>query len=229
MVHFVVDPYSVTMTTHLAGTRTRFLPFNQGHDLGAGNPPNPAGHRTAYLWKRVWSRDAWMDILGRFIHVEKASKGSKKRPTVIFPRFHQWDAVRRLEADAKATGAGRNYLVPHSAGSGKSNSIAWLAHRFSSLHNQADEKVFDKVVVITDRVILDRQLQDTISQFEHAIGVVKSIDKDAGQLTEALAGEQARIIVTTLQKFPFVFNHVLSLPERTYAVIVDEAHSSQVS
>ena len=227
VVHFAVDPYSASMTTHLAGKQTRFLPFNQGHDLGAGNPPHPDGHRTAYLWERVWSRDAWMDILGRFIHVEKASKGSKKRPTVIFPRFHQWDAVRRLEADAKTSGAGRNYLVQHSAGSGKSNSIAWLAHRFSSLHNQADEKVFDKVVVITDRVILDRQLQDTISQFEHAIGVVQSIDKDAGQLAEALKGEQARIIVTTLQKFPFVFDHVLSLPERTYAVIVDEAHSSQ--
>ena len=158
MVHFAVDPYSVAMTTHLAGKRTRFLPFNQGHDLGAGNPPNPDGHRTSYLWERVWSRDAWMDILGRFIHVEKRSKGSKKRPTVIFPRFHQWDAVRRLEADARATGAGRNYLVQHSAGSGKSNSIAWLAHRFSSLHDEADHKVFDKVVVITDRIILDRQL-----------------------------------------------------------------------
>ena len=227
MVHFAVDPYSVAMTTHLAGKGTRFLPFNQGHDLGAGNPPNPDGHRTAYLWERVWTRDAWMDILGRFIHVEKPSKGSKARPTVIFPRSHQWDAVRRLEADARVAGAGHNYLVQHSAGSGKSNSIAWLAHRFSSLHNQADQKVFDKVVVITDRIILDRQLQDTISQFEHAIGVVQSIDKDAGQLAEALKGEQARIIVTTLQKFPFVFDHVLSLPERTYAVIVDEAHSSQ--
>ena len=227
MVHFAVDPYSVAMTTHLAGKRTRFLPFNQGHDLGAGNPPIPDGHRTTYLWERVWSRDAWMDILGRFIHVEKPSKGSKARPTVIFPRFHQWDTVCRLEADAKVAGAGRNYLVQHSAGSGKSNSIAWLAHRFSSLHDQADQKVFDKVVVITDRIILDRQLQNTINQFEHAIGVVQSIDKDAGQLAEALKGEQARIIVTTLQKFPFVFNHVLSLPERTYAVIVDEAHSSQ--
>ena len=227
MVHFAVDPDSVAMTTHLAGKQTRFLPFNQGHDLGAGNPPNPDGYRIGYLWERVWSRDAWLDILGRFIHVEKPSKGSKARPTVIFPRFHQWDSVRRLEADAKVAGAGRNYLVQHSAGSGKSNSIAWLAHRFSSLHSQADEKVFDKVVVITDRIILDRQLQDTISQFEHAIGVVESIDKDAGQLAEALVGEQARIIVTTLQKFPFVFNHVVSLPERTYAVIVDEAHSSQ--
>ena len=227
MVHFAVDPYSVSMTTHLAGKHTRFLPFNQGHALGAGNPPNPDGHRTAYLWERVWSRDSWMDILGRFIHVEKPSKGSKARPTVIFPRFHQWDAVRRLEADAKATGAGRNYLVQHSAGSGKSNSIAWLAHRFSSLHDKTDQKVFDKVVVITDRIILDRQLQDTISQFEHAIGVVQRIDKSSSQLAEALVGEQARIIVTTLQKFPFLFDKISSLPDRTYAVIVDEAHSSQ--
>ena len=227
MVHFAVDPSSVMMTTHLAGKQTRFLPFNQGYDLGAGNPPNPDGHRTAYLWERVWSRDAWMDILGRFIHVEKPSKGSKARPKVIFPRFHQWDAVRRLEADAKATGAGRNYLVQHSAGSGKSNSIAWLAHRFSSLHSEADKKVFDKVVVITDRIILDRQLQDTISQFEHAIGVVQRIDKSSSQLAEALVGEQARIIVTTLQKFPFLFDKITSLPERAYAVIVDEAHSSQ--
>ena len=227
MVHFAVDPYSVSMTTHLVGKHTRFLPFNQGHALGAGNPPNPDGHRTAYLWEQVWSRDTWMDILGRFIHVEKPSKGSKARPTVIFPRFHQWDAVRRLEADAKATGAGRNYLVQHSAGSGKSNSIAWLAHRFSSLHNATDQKVFDKVVVITDRVILDRQLQDTISQFEHAIGVVQRIDKSSSQLAEALVGEQARIIVTTLQKFPFLFDKISSLPDRTYAVIVDEAHSSQ--
>ena len=227
MVHFAVDPSSVSMTTHLAGKQTRFLPFNQGHHLGAGNPPNPDGHRTAYLWERVWSRDAWMDILGRFIHVEKASKGSKKRPTVIFPRFHQWDAVRRLEADAKARGAGENYLVQHSAGSGKSNSIAWLAHRFSSLHDAADRKVFDKVVVISDRRILDSQLQNTISQFEHAIGVVQRIDKDSNQLAEALVGEQARIIVTTLQKFPFLIEKIESLPERTYAVIVDEAHSSQ--
>ena len=227
MVHFAVDPYSVSMTTHLVGKHTRFLPFNQGHALGAGNPPNPDGHRTAYLWERVWSRDSWMDILGRFIHVEKPSKGSKARPTVIFPRFHQWDAVRRLETDAKATGAGRNYLVQHSAGSGKSNSIAWLSHRFSSLHDAEDNKVFDKVVVITDRVILDRQLQDTISQFEHAIGVVQRIDKSSTQLAEALVGEQARIIVTTLQKFPFLFDKITSLPERNYAVIVDEAHSSQ--
>ncbi len=227
MVHFAVDPASAAMTTRLAGTRTRFLPFNRGHNLGAGNPPNPDGHRTAYLWEQVWSRDAWMDILRRFIHVEKPSRGSSARPEVIFPRFHQWDAVRRLEADAKERGAGHSYLVQHSAGSGKSNSIAWLAHRLSSLHTDDSAQVFNKVVVITDRVVLDRQLQDTISQFEHALGVVERIDENSAQLAAALAGEQARIIVTTLQKFPFVFDKIESLPERNYAVIVDEAHSSQ--
>jgi type I restriction enzyme R subunit len=190
MVHFAVDPSSVSMTTRLAGTRTRFLPFNRGCDLGAGNPANPDGHRSAYLWEQVWNRDAWMDILGRFIHVQKPSKGSRARPEAIFPRFHQWDAVRRLEADAKKCGAGRSYLVQHSAGSGKSNSIAWLAHRLSSLHANDDTKVFDKVVVITDRVILDRQLQDTIGQFEHAIGVVQRIDESSAQLAQALVGEQ---------------------------------------
>ena len=227
MVHFAVDPSSVAMTTRLAGRQTRFLPFNRGHDLGAGNPPTPGGHSSAYLWEQVWSRDAWMDILGRFIHVEKPSAGSRARPEVIFPRFHQWDAVRRLEADAKQRGAGCSYLVQHSAGSGKSNSIAWLAYRLSSLHTDDDVKVFDKVVVITDLRILDRQLQDTIGQFEHVLGVVQRIDEDSKQLAAALAGEQARIIVTTLQKFPFIFGEIGSLPERSYAVIVDEAHSSQ--
>ena len=227
MVHFAVDPFLVAMTTHLVGEQTRFLPFNRGHGLGAGNPPNPGGHGTAYLWEGVWSRDAWLDVLGRFVHVEKPSRGSRARPKVIFPRFHQWDAVRRLEADARVRGAGRNYLVQHSAGSGKSNSIAWLAHRLSSLHTTDDRKVFDKVVVISDRRVLDDQLQDTIGQFEHAVGVVEKIDEDSSQLAAALVGERARIIVTTLQKFPFLVGKVGSLPDRTYAVIVDEAHSSQ--
>ena len=227
MVHFAVDPSSVAMTTRLAGASTRFLPFNRGHELGKGNPSNPDGHRTAYLWEQVWCRDAWLDILGRFVHVDKPSKGSKARPEVIFPRFHQWDAVRRLETDARQHGPGSSYLVQHSAGSGKSNSIAWLAHRLSSLHTTNDTRVFDKVVVITDRVVLDRQLQDTISQFEHAVGVVQRIDESSAQLAEALAGAQARIIVTTLQKFPYVFDKIDALPERSYAVIVDEAHSSQ--
>jgi type I restriction enzyme R subunit len=231
LVHFAVDPDRVAMTTKLAGPPTRFLPFNLGHDGGAGNPPNPNSHRSAYLWERVWTRDAWMDILARFIHVERPTQGSpaarRAAETVIFPRFHQWDAVLALEADAKAHGPGSNYLIEHSAGSGKSNTIAWTAHRLSSLHDATDTKVFDKIVVITDRVILDQQLQETIYQFEHTRGVVQKIEKDSTQLAEALEGEQARIIVTTLQKFPFVLEKIGALPKRRYAVIVDEAHSSQ--
>jgi type I restriction enzyme R subunit len=227
VVHFAVDTERVAMTTRLAGKATRFLPFNRGCDLGAGNPPNPGGHRTSYLWERVWQRDAWLDLLQRFVHVEPAPKGSRKAPTVIFPRFHQWDAVLALTAEAREHGPGRDYLVQHSAGSGKSNTIAWLAHRLSSLHDDADRKVFDKVVVITDRRVLDKQLQDTVYQFEHAHGVVVRIDQNSQQLAEALQGEQARIVITTLQKFPFVTEKIEALPNRTYAVIVDEAHSSQ--
>ena len=227
VVHFAVDTERVAMTTRLAGKATRFLPFDRGQALGAGNPANPDGHRTSYLWERVWPRHAWLDLLNRFVHVEPAAKGSKAPASVIFPRFHQWDAVLALTADARANGAGHDYLVQHSAGSGKSNTIAWTAHRLSSLHNEADEKVFDKVVVITDRRVLDKQLQDTIYQFEHAHGVVVRIDQNSQQLADALAGEQARIIITTLQKFPFVTEKIESLPNRTYAVIVDEAHSSQ--
>ena len=177
------------MTTRLAGRSTRFLPFNRGHQRRAGNPPNPDGHRTAYLsGEQIWARDNWLDLFARFIHVEKPSKGSKAPGTVIFPRFHQWDAVRSMEAAAKAEGAGQKYLVQHSAGSGKSNTIAWLAHRLSNLHDEGDQKVFDKVIVITDRVVLDRQLQDTIYQFEHAHGVVERIEDNSQQLADALAG-----------------------------------------
>jgi type I restriction enzyme, R subunit len=231
VVHFAVDPDRVSMTTKLAGEQTRFMPFNLGHNYGAGNPPNPHGHRTSYLWERVWIRDAWMDLLARFIHVERPDKGSsaakKAAEVIIFPRFHQWDAVLALVADTKTHGAGKNYLVQHSAGSGKSNTIAWTAHRLSNLHDATDTKVFDKVIVITDRRILDRQLQDTIYQFEHTRGVVVKIDKNSDQLAEALKGEQARIIITTLQKFPFVLKKIEDLPSRHYAVIIDEAHSSQ--
>jgi type I restriction enzyme R subunit len=232
LVHFAADPENVEMTTRLAGAQTRFLPFNRGNAGGRGNPPDPSGHRTRYLWEEVWSRDAWLDILGRFIHVEPAAEGSTtaaklRHGTAIFPRYHQWDAVRRLEAAARNEGSGHAYLVQHSAGSGKSNTIAWLAHRLMSLHGADDAPVFDKVVVISDRVILDRQLQETIYQFEHATGVVARIDQDSAQLAEALAGERSRIVITTLQKFSFVLDKVAGLGQRRYAVIVDEAHSSQ--
>ena len=227
VVHFAVDTEKVAMTTQLAGKATRFLPFDRGHDMGAGNPPNPDGHRTSYLWERVWQRDAWLDLLQRFVHVEPAPMGSRAQKNVVFPRFHQWDAVLALTGDARTQGAGTDYLVQHSAGSGKSNTIAWLAHRLSSLHDADDTKVFDKVVVITDRRVLDKQLQETIYQFDHTRGVVVRIDQDSQQLAEALAGEQARIVITTLQKFPFVTEKIGELPRRRYAVIVDEAHSSQ--
>ncbi len=226
VVHFAVDPQRVAMTTRLAGDETRFLPFNRGSGGGAGNPANKSGHATSYLWEQVWHRDAWLDVLGRFVHVDKPAKGSKKSGLVVFPRYQQWDAVIRLEAAARDEGAGHSYLTQHSAGSGKSNTIAWLAHRLSTLH-AGDTKVFDKVVVITDRLVLDRQLQETIYQFEHAHGVVQRIDQSSQQLADALSGEQARVIITTLQKFPLVLDKVDALPDRRYAVIVDEAHSSQ--
>jgi type I restriction enzyme R subunit len=231
LVHFAVDPERVAMTTKLEGKSTRFLPFNLGNEGGAGNPPNPDGHRTAYLWERVWARDPWLDILARFLHVERPTQGTaaqkKAAEVVIFPRYHQWDAVRCLDAHAVVNGAGQSYLVQHSAGSGKSNTIAWTAHRLSTLHDVNDTKVFDKVIVITDRIVLDRQLQETIYQFEHAHGVVVKIDQSSQQLADALVGQQARIIITTLQKFPFVLDKIAGLPARRYGVIVDEAHSSQ--
>ncbi len=230
LVHFAVDPDLVYMTTRLSGSSTFFLPFNLGDGTGAGNPPNPGGYRTAYLWEQVWARDSLMDLLGRFLHLEVKTRkfGGKtvKKETMIFPRFHQLDLVRKLEADARSAGAGRNYLIQHSAGSGKSNEIAWLAHRLASLHDEHDEKVFHSVVVITDRVVLDKQLQDTIYQFEHKQGVVEKIDQDSSQLAAALKGGTP-IVITTLQKFPFVTKKVGDLPDRAYAVIVDEAHSSQ--
>ena len=230
LVHFAVDPVEVWMATRLDGKSTKFLPFNLGENHGAGNPPNPHGYRSAYLWETVWQRDSWLDILARFIHLEVEEKqvGGRKvhKETMIFPRYHQLDSVRRLEAHARSSGAGNNYLIQHSAGSGKSNSIGWLAHRLASLHDEHDQKIFHSVAVITDRVVLDRQLQDTIYQFEHKQGVVQKIEEDSAQLAEALkSGTQ--IIITTLQKFPFVTSKVGDLPDRRYAVIVDEAHSSQ--
>jgi type I restriction enzyme R subunit len=238
VVHFAVDPDTVMMTTRLAARGTRFLPFNQGsggpgNPGGAGNPPAPEGkHATAYLWEQVWQRDSWLDILSSFVHVQqdepgKRAKSARQQGAVIFPRFHQWHAVRALEAHAREHATGHHYLVQHSAGSGKSNTIAWLAHRLASLHDTADVKVFDKVIVITDRRVLDRQLQDTIFQFEHAHGVVAKIDQDSEQLADALTGAEAKIIVTTLQKFPFVVGKIAELPGRRYAVLIDEAHSSQ--
>lgn len=230
IVHFAVDPDEVSMTTQLAGPKTFFLPFNKGRGTGAGNPDNPNGYKTSYLWEEVWSRDSILDILARFAHlqVDEKTVGGKKirKETMVFPRYHQLVVVRSLEHAAREKGPGENYLIQHSAGSGKSNSIGWLAHRLASLHNTNDEKVFNSVIVITDRRVLDRQLQDTIFQFEHKQGVVQKIDEDSAQLADAIKNSTP-IIITTLQKFPFVTDKVGELPGRKYAVIIDEAHSSQ--
>ena len=245
LAHFAADTDAVLMTTRLAGKATQFLPFDKGADGAAGNPPDPAGrtYRTAWLWEEVLQRDSLLDILARFVHLQvdekRDDRGNKVRAeTMVFPRYHQLEAVRMLVDAAGREGAGHNYLVEHSAGSGKSNTIGWLAHRLASLHDAADERVFDTVIVITDRVVLDQQLQDTIYQFEHKRGVVQRIDKSSRQLAEALASA-VPIVVTTLQKFPFVSRQLLgiaeergadgtgTLPTRRCAVIVDEAHSSQ--
>lgn len=230
LVHFAVDTDEAYMTTRIQGSRTKYLPFNLGFNKGAGNPPNPNGHKTAYLWEEVLMKDSWMDILGRFLHLEVMDisiEGRKvKKEAMIFPRYHQLDVVRNLAKDALKSRVGKNYLIQHSAGSGKSNSIAWLAYHLAGLHDKIDRRIFDSVIVVTDRLILDQQLQDTIYQFEHKQGVVEKIDKDSTQLAQALT-TGTNIIITTLQKFPFVLDKVSNLPKRTYAIIVDEAHSSQ--
>lgn len=230
LVHFAVDPDEVYMTTRLSGKNTFFLPFNKGDGTGAGNPENTAGYKTSYLWEEVWQRDSLLDIVARFIQLEIKDKelGEKifKKETMLFPRYHQLDSVRKMVADSRENGVGNNFLVQHSAGSGKSNSIAWLAYRLSTLYNHQDEKIFDSVVVVTDRLVLDKQIQDTIYQFEHKAGVLKRIELDSVQLAQALLSG-VPIIITTLQKFPFVTGKIGDLPEKKYAVIIDEAHSSQ--
>ena len=245
LVHFALDPDEAWMTTRLKGKDTVFLPFNRGHDHGAGNPPVENNWKTHYLWDEVLAKDSLMDIMQRFMHLEvkerqvKTDKGARtvRKETMIFPRYHQLDAVRKLVGHARSHGSGHNYLVQHSAGSGKSNSIAWLAHRLASLHDAKDQKVFHSVVVVTDRRVLDQQLQNTIYQFEHKTGVVEKIDENTQQLAQALSGGTP-IIITTLQKFPFISQALSTLEKKgsgvkistagkRFAVIVDEAHSSQ--
>jgi len=264
VVHFAVDPDEIYMATRLNREKSFFLPFNRGSEPGAiscgkGNPQHPSGHRTGYFWEEVLERESFLDIVGSFIFLERSETtvddgagGRKKmtRESMIFPRYHQLDAVRKLTSSARQERTGNNYLIQHSAGSGKTNSISWLSHRLSSLHSADDSKVFDCVVVITDRRVLDKQLQDAIYQIEHAQGVVKAIDENSRQLAEALV-DGTKIVITTLQKFPFILRGLLhiagadnpdkpdeaaitkatewqeAIAARRYAVIVDEAHSSQ--
>lgn len=240
LVHFVVSNNEVRMTTKLAGAGTRFLPFNQGYDQGAGNPPNPAGSASSYFWEELLQRDAWLQVLGSFVHLQvevdvDPDTGKKTRSEkILFPRYHQWRAVNRLVEASRVEGAGNRYLVQHSAGSGKTNSIAWLAHRLSQLHDEQNEKVFDTVVVVTDRTVLDKQLQDAIGQFEKHAGVVQSITRETGgskstELAAALSGGK-QIVIVTIQTFEALITAIQSKPElqgRRFAVIADEAHSSQ--
>ncbi len=245
LVHFAVDPDEAWMTTRLRGKETIFLPFNRGSGPGAGNPPVEGNWKTHYLWDEVLQSDSLLDILQRFMHLEvkerqiKSDKGVRtiRKETMIFPRYHQLDAVRKLVDHARHNRSGRNYLIQHSAGSGKSNSIAWLAHRLASLHDFKDEKVVHSVVVVTDRLVLDQQLQNTIYQFEHKTGVVEKINEDTQQLARALSNGTP-IVITTIQKFPFISRALATLEkkgegvkigtaDKRFAVIVDEAHSSQ--
>ena len=232
LVHFAVDLTNVYMTTKLAGPYTYFLPFNQGSAGagkvgGKGNPNNEDGYDTAYLWENVLCKDRLLEILQKYMHLQQTfdDKGNLEHESMIFPRYHQLDVVTKLLDDVKKNGSGKNYLIQHSAGSGKSNSIAWLAHRLSGLHNDLDEKIFQSVIIVTDRRVLDSQLQDTVYQFDHVEGVVQKIDKNSKQLKDAIEAG-AGIIITTLQKFPVIYKEVNSANKR-FAVIVDEAHSSQ--
>ncbi len=260
LVHFAVSSSEVQMTTKLSGPQTRFLPFNLGDDGGPGNPVNPGGHKTAYLWEQVWDREGWLEILGRYLVAERDKK--KQISSIIFPRYHQLDCTRRLTSAVLNEGAGKKYLIQHSAGSGKTKTIAWTAHFFGALHGPgrephgasrgsmckevnvpgasalpltevADTKVFDSVIVVSDRTVIDGQLQEELAAFERKKGVVATISGKSGsksaELAEALSGDK-KIVVCTIQTFPFALEAVRELAAtegKRFAVIVDEAHSSQ--
>jgi type I restriction enzyme R subunit len=232
MVHFAVDDHEVRMCTHLKGKDSWFLPFNQGWDNGAGNPPNPQGLKTDYLWKRILTKPGLTDILENYAEVveEKDERGRKKPPKQIFPRYHQLDVVRKLLADAEAEGAGKKYLIQHSAGSGKSNSIAWLAHQLIGLKD-GDTPIFDSVVVITDRRVLDKQIRNTIRQFAQVSSLVGAVTGDSSSKTQQLSGflkAGKKIIISTVQTFPFILDEIGDEHRgKRFAIIIDEAHSSQ--
>ena len=241
LVYFAVDLYEVWMTTQLADGDTRFMPFNRGSNGagvsgGAGNPPNPNGYVTAYLWEEVLQRDSLLDLLQRFISYVKEKEEVVKNGVVrtvtkekmIFPRYHQYDVVRKVLADVKQSGPGKNYLIQHSAGSGKSNSIAWIAYRLASVHDAQNNSIFDSVIVVTNRVVLDSQLQDTINSFDHQVGLVEAIDdkKNSHTLAQAI-NDKKRIIICTIQKFLFAKKDMEAFRGRKFAIIIDEAHQGQ--
>ena len=231
LVHFAVSNSDVYMVTRLSGPSTTFLPFNEGDHGAAGNPVNPSGHRTSYLWEEVWQRDSWLEILGRYFVGEKDDKRQLK--AYLFPRYHQLDATRKLQAAVMEDGPGSKYLIQHSAGSGKTKTIAWTAHFFADLHDATHKKVFDTVLVVSDRTVIDGQLQDALFDFERTTGVVAKVTGEggskSGELAEALSGDK-KIVVCTIQTFPFALSAVRELSAtkgKKFAVIADEAHSSQ--
>ncbi|MGN6606009.1 MAG: type I restriction endonuclease subunit R [Jatrophihabitans sp.] len=250
LVHFAVSNAEVWMTTKLAGDATHFLPFNMGNDGAAGNPPNPHGSASSYLWERVWQRDSWLNIIGKLMHLSTRTSidpitGAKSTSTtLLFPRFHQWEAVTRLVDTARSEGPGHRYLIQHSAGSGKTNSISWLAHALATLHDEQNAKVFDSVIVVTDRTVLDSQLQDAIRQIESRTGIVGTVtsteaarvftaegeSKSKSALLAKMLTEGRLVIVVTLQTFPYAMEAIRNakgLKGKRFAVIADEAHSSQ--
>jgi type I restriction enzyme, R subunit len=231
LVHFAVSNMEVYMTTKLEGPKTCFLPFNKGNNSASGNPVNPQGHRTAYLWEEIWARDSWLEILGRYLVAHRDSK--KQIKNFIFPRYHQLDATRKLLASVSSEGAGGKYLIQHSAGSGKTNSIAWTAHFLADLHDSQNQKVFDSVLVVSDRNVIDTQLQEAIFNFERTTGVVATIKgkgtSKSSELAKALSGKK-KIVVCTIQTFPHALKAVQELAAaqgKRFVVIADEAHSSQ--
>ena len=230
LAHFAVDTEQIYMTTELKGLRTRFLPFNKGDKASAGNPVVEGKYKTHYLWENIWSKDGVLSLVGDFIQLyteefEDEHGRQRKEIKLVFPRYHQFDTVQRLIADARESGPGKNYLIQHSAGSGKSNTIAWAAHRLSDLHSEDNKSVFDGVIVITDRKVLDRQLSYTVESFAQVRGVVKHVETST-ELKEALK-DGVRVITSTLQKFPVIVDTIDNIPGKKFAVIIDEAHSSQ--
>jgi len=234
LVHMAVDTDEVYMTTKLAGKKTFFLPFNKGHNHGQGNPPNPAGHKSAYLWQEVFSKNSLANIIQHFVRLDGSSKDPLNKRTLFFPRYHQMDVVRKLIADISEKGVGQTYLIQHSAGSGKSNSITWAAYQLIEVSpkttevaggRELDRSLFDSVIVVTDRRLLDKQLRENIKEFSEVKNIVAPAHKSS-ELKSALESGK-KIIITTIQKFPFIIEGIADLSDKRFAVIIDEAHSSQ--
>ena len=234
LVHMAVDTDEVYMTTKLSGSSTFFLPFNKGHNLGQGNPPNPSGHKTAYLWQEVFTKDSLANIIQHFVRLDGSSKDPLPKRTLFFPRYHQLDVVRKLVDHAAQHGVGQTYLIQHSAGSGKSNSITWAAYQLIETYpassdvaggKSLEQPLFDSVIVVTDRRLLDKQLRDNIKEFSEVKNIIAPANKSS-ELKQALENGK-KIIITTIQKFPFIIDGIADLSDKRFAVIIDEAHSSQ--